>query len=139
MAVRDSVCTVTQPHSQHKMGASLGRCLPLQHESSDRVSHCHCQCHCHCHCVAITMLRKRLCPRNCVRLHDDAVTESDTVTHRVGRHNDGGGVCVCAMCICCVTVRVTRRLSHSHTATHTVSQYSRTLCRSRHDWGLSVS
>ena len=96
VTVRDSVCTdITQPHSQHKMGASLGRCLPLQNESSDRVSHCH------CHCVAVTMLGKRLRPRDCVRLHD-TVTESDTVTHRVGRHNDFGVGSVSVSCVSAV-------------------------------------
>ena len=91
------------------------------------------------HCVAVTMLGERLCPRDCVCLYVDTVTESESVTHRVGRHNDGVGSVYVPCASALSLVRVSRRLSHSHTATHTVSQYDRTLYPSRHDWGLSVT
>ena len=89
----DSVCTdVTQARSQHKRGVALCHCVPLQNESSDRVSHTVTRC------FVVTM----------------------------------AGVCHCH----CASVHTQRR---SHTASHTSSHNSRSLCPSRHDWGLSVT
>ena len=70
----------------------------------------------------------RMCPRDCVRLHDDTVTESDTVKHRVGRHNDG--LCLCHLSSLCNCACFTKTQSQSHCDTHCIRVQSHTVSKS---------